>query len=154
MDTPAFLKDKDFMRTCLISSAVISSASILLNLLGFLQVIAIQIIASILIIASYGILLFLGQLIYLNVNDKSERGAKVKKMTHGLNLLLALSPLLVGLTGSLSSAVIYLIIPVSFDGNILPIILALVNSIGLLSNGLILSVYCYLNLEDSHLWTF
>lgn len=150
----AFAKDKNFVKKFLLITVIIIASGILFNLLGFLQVPAIQSISAILIVLSYGVLVVLGQLILININGENNTGGTVKVLAYVLNLLLMITPLLICLMGVLSAMMLFLFLTFVVDAATFGLVLCVVLLSLLLGFGIVLSVYCYLNLETTQMWKF
>ena len=149
MDLKPIYNNEQFMKIYLLITIVISGLTLLFDLLGYLYVMPIQVIADVFIILCsiiiFGLVLFL----YENVNRKDPFGRIIRICNHGLLLYLGLIPLFL-ITGVASAS--FLIDPTTIG--IGAIVISIITMTVLFSYAFAISLICLIRIKESNIWNF
>ena len=149
MDLKSKFNNEKFVKIYLIITICISGLSMLFDLLGFLYIASIQVVADVFIITCSIILFGLVLLLYENVNREDPLGRKIRILSHGLLIYLGVIPLLL-ILGTASGS--FLIDPSTIGIGL--IVVSLITMMILFGYGIALSLLCLLKFKESKIWNF
>ena len=142
------------MKKFVLITIITSCVALIFNFIAMINIAFIQAISTILIVAMLINLFLLSLLLYENINKFDVIGRTINFLNNLLLLLLAITPLLVGLGGMLESALLYFIFPTSNNLSMLAQVISIVILSILVAYGIILSLLCLINLDAPKLWNF